>query len=211
MSSNSDDNEFDRNGEEYSARCDDSDDIRRELEEVKESKRLIEMKFQKAKEVHREELRSMENIKIEDLLKKNGAKEYIQSLKDRAKIKEDTAAMLKSEVDKLKHEIDKLRKEVEILNERCSRATKLSNHYFQLYKDTEASKAKLETVPMIDRGDHDRSSTRDRSSLHPSMSLLDNSIPPPPLQDVDLDEIFGHLSNSEHDGPSPPNSLFNNQ
>lgn len=241
----------------------DTDYLRKELDEVKKSKRLIEMKLQIAKKVHADELRSMDKTKFDDMLKINGGKEYVQSMKDRAKLKEDSFMTLKNESDHL-------RKEVECLRERCTRATKLSNHYFQLYKDSEAAKSKLETVPMsrerninndrmllvtspansLDDGhvpppppmdmptideimrqakspplmsmhslnnhqaQQQHHDSRDHSSAnnsqYNSLGLLDNSIPPPPLDDVDLDEILGHISHSEQRQALPSHgSMYN--
>lgn len=154
----------------------DSDYLRKELDDVRKTKRLIEHKLQHSRKIHKEELQLINETKFDNLLKTNGALEYKQALDNCKRIGEEG-------IKELKSELKRLREEVEYLRDRRTQLTKEKNHFEKLLQASEASKSALERQTL--------NNDRMLDLRSPASSFDDGHVPPPPLLDAPpIEEIF---------------------
>lgn len=158
------------------------DNLAKELSEARLARKQIENKYKLLKQRYEEELTTFDEARVEHILKNSGAKDYIETLKERSRAKDEL-------VRNLEQEAKYLRKEVDHLRERCSRSEKRTDLYYKAWRESQAKNDRLNEM-----------STREQSMNHermfndtsPALSFdTSHAVPPPPLIEMpSLDEIL---------------------
>lgn len=163
-----------------------------QIEELRIAKKEMEIKLQLLKKRYEEELSSFEQIRVEHIFKNSGAKEYLERLKDRNKLKDD---IIKS----LKEELEYKNKEVADLQERCLELERTSIGYQQAWKEAQLKKEQLEA----EKANQERERRQYNKNLSSASSLVDQVgiPPPPPIEIPSIAELMGNMTSHQDTNP----------
>lgn len=153
------------------------------LAELQVNKKEVEIKLKLLKRRYDEELTTFNETKIEHLFKNSGAKEFLDRLKERNRIKDDIISDLKSE-------LDSKRRELTMWESKFREAEKQSMVYWQAWKDTQVKMAELEAEKEATH-ERDRRMAKQAMNFSPGSSLVDDQVPPPPPVSIPtIDELL---------------------
>lgn len=173
-----------------------------ELAELRVSKKEAEIKLQKMKRRYEEELSSFNEIRVEHIFKNSGAKEYLERLKEKNKIKNDIINTLKAELEAKESEVASWQTKYRDAEKQC-------NEYWEAWKDTQSRKEKLEAEKKA-QFERERRAMNLTMNLSSASSLVDNQVPPPPPIDVPpVDEILRMVAPSGGQTTTNPYSMSN--
>lgn len=152
-----------------------------ELEKLRVSKKEAEIKLRHMKEEYEKELTSFNETRIEHLFRNCGAKEYLERLKDKNKLKDELIITLKDELSTLKAALADC--EMKYQNAEAEYTKML-----QGYQQIKAQKDQIEA----ERRAKERRILSQTMNLSSASSLVENSIPPiPPLNHIpSIDEVL---------------------
>lgn len=145
-----------------------------ELHDLHVSKREIERKFKLMKERYEEELSSFNELRIEHLFKNAGVKEYLDTLRRKNQIVEETIVNLRKDLEFKREEVDFWRQKYEQAEEERIK-------YHDAYRDILAKKVQLEAQRKAEK-----------RMMSSASSMVDTTIPPPPPIEIpSVAEILG--------------------
>ena len=172
--------------------------IARELIETREAKKRIEYKYQLLKQRYEEELTTFDEAKVENIFKNSGAREHIENLNERIRLKDKEVKGLRKQVDRLENDVDNW--------------TKRFNKSREVYrKSLREYQAKIDRL--LQMSNREQSINSERMLNDTSSALSFDSIPdPPPIEMPSINEILNMVQspqvNDERSYTSANNSHF---
>lgn len=164
-----------------------------DLENLRIAKRTVEKKLQLMKKSYEEELSTFNDLRVEHIFKNSGAREYLEKLKERNKIKDEL-------IITLKEDLERRGKEVVDLRDKYAEIEKKSNGYLKDLRTAQARREQLEAEK--------RSSNSDRRHMGRLSSASSFAEPPPPQFDNNTLNEIQRLG--AHTSQVPASNSFNN-
>lgn len=148
-----------------------------ELAELRIAKKEAEIKCQLMKNRFEVEMTSFNDVKIENIFKNSGAREYIKTMKEKNKVKEDLISHMKKELEQKRNDLVVWQNKFREAEEQC-------NVYWKAWKDTQI---RLENFEAEKRAAQERA-----MNFTPASSVLNNNQvpPPPPIEIPSFEDIF---------------------
>lgn len=197
--------------------------LKSEIKELQESKKGLDFKLQLLRKRYNDELNANNDIKIDNIFKNSGAKEYLDKLKSSDKIKSDM-------ISSLKHELETTKKELAMVKTKCYKAEEQCEYHKQQWRDVQAKKWNLEAEKTASQNRERQIIEQSINRSYASSYIESNHQPPPPVSIPTIEEILrsnddnfdysssailgisnSSTSDSHHhqqQQPQKPNSLF---
>lgn len=169
-----------------------------QLAELQVSQKEAEIKLQLMKRRYDEELSSFNEIKVEHLLKNSGAKELLDHIKEKNRIKDELIKNLKSSIATKQSEVEAWQNKYKTVEDQC-------NLYREEWRKSQDTRDKME-ADLRAKHERDRRLLNHSINMSSASSLIDNHVPPPP--DIDIPSVADIMMASKSMGDMTYTSLI---
>lgn len=150
-----------------------------QLAELQVSHKEAEIKLQLMKRRYDEELSSFNEVKIEHLLKNSGVKEFLDSIKEKNRTKEDIIKDLRTKIDMRQRDLEIWQSKYKTVEEQC-------NKYREEWRKSQITRDQIESE-LRAKQEHERRILNYSINMSSASSMIDNQVPPPP--DIDVPSV----------------------
>lgn len=150
-----------------------------QLTELQVRQKEAEIKLQIMKRRYDEELGSFNELKIEHLLKNSGAKEFLDSIKEKNRMKDSIIRDLKSKIEMRQRDLEVWQSKYKTVEEQC-------NKYREEWRKSQITRDQMESEFRA-KQEHERRILNHSINMSSASSMIDNQIPPPP--DIDIPSV----------------------